>query len=104
MGFLGFGKKKEPEPVNLKDYLSEEEIRLLETELRTVANRVPGETSAVVAGLAESVKNGESLPVKEGLGMCVSALNMTKGFGEAQAGSAELLGKLTEIRKKLTGK
>ena len=104
MGFLGFGKKKEAVQVDLKNYLSGDETAMLIKELQTLAKRVPGETSAVVANLAEDLRAGRTIPAKEGLGMCVSAIRMNQSFSESQEGSTALLDKLSEIKKTLVGK
>ena len=102
MGFLGFGKKK-AEPINLKDYLGEEDINFLYTELQTMAKRVPGETSGIATALAESIKSGDLIPAKESIGMCLSAIKMNQAFKESQAGSEKLLDKLAAIEKQIKG-
>ena len=104
MAFLGFGKKKEIIQVNVKDYLSDDEIGMLITELNTLAKRVPGETSAVVSDLAKTIREGGTIPAKEGLGMCVSAIKMNQSFSESQEGSSALLDKLSGVSKTLLGK
>lgn len=100
MGLFGFGKKKaDAAPLNVKALLTEEELTLLVTEMRTVANRVPGETSAIMAATADTILEGGDIPAKAGLDLCIAALNMTDSFKESQPGNRELAKKLEAIRK-----
>ncbi len=99
MGFWGRSKKKDKETVELKSLLSAEEVALLVTELRTTAGRVPGETSAVMSAMAGAIEEGAAIPFKQGLDLCISAINMNEAFDEAKSGSRELAKKLETIRK-----
>ena len=99
MGLFGFGKKKDLQPIELKTLLSAEEIALLVEELNTTAARVPGGTSAMMSAMAETIKEGASIPFMQGLDLCISAINMNEAFHEAKNGSRELAKKLEAIRK-----
>ena len=99
MGLFGRAKKKDAEPIELKAFLSSEEAALLIAELRTTANRVPGETSAIMSAMAETIEEGGTIPFKQGLGLCVSAINMNEAFHEAKSGSQELVKKLEAVMK-----
>lgn len=96
---FGFGKKKPAEMIDLKSLLTSDELTLLVEELRKVANRVPGETSSIMAATAESLLAGDSGPKKQILDLCISALNMTNSFKEASEGNRELVEKLEGIKK-----
>jgi hypothetical protein len=100
MGLFGFGKKKDLQPVDLKTLLSAEEVELLVGELNTTAARVPGETSAIRSAMANTIEEGGTIPFKQGLGLCVSAINMNESFHEAKSGSRELAKKLEAILKR----
>ena len=99
MGLFGFGKKKDPQTIDLKTVLSAEEIALLIDELNTTAVRSPGETGAIIRATAETIQEGDTIPLKQGLDLCISALNMNEAFHEAGQGNRELLKKLETIRK-----
>ena len=99
MGLFGRSKKKNMEPVALKALLSAEEIALLVTELRTTASRVPGETSAIMSALADTIEEGAAIPFQQGLDLCVSAISMNEAFHEGKSGSRELAQKIEMIRK-----
>ena len=99
MGLFGFGKKTNLQSIDLKTLLSAEETELLVGELNTTAARVPGETSAMMNAMAETIKEGAAIPFKQGIDLCISAINMNEAFHEAKSGSRELAKKLEAIRK-----
>ena len=99
MELFGRAKKKDVEPIELKAILSAEEVAGLVTELRTAANRVPGETSAMMSAMAKIIEEGAAMPFQQGLDLCISAINMNEAFHEAKSGSRDLVKKLESIRK-----
>ena len=60
---------------------------------------MPGETSAMMSAMAETIKEGAAIPFMQGLDLCISAINMNEAFHEAKNGSRELAKKLVAIRK-----
>ena len=99
MGLFGRAKKKDIELIELKSMLSAEELALMVAELRTTASRAPGETGAIMSAMADSIEEGTAIPLKQGLDLCISAINMNEAFHEAKNGSQELARKLEAIRK-----
>ncbi len=87
--------------LDLKSMLSGEEMRLLLTDLNTVAGKAPGEGKAVVLTTAQMVKESGVIPV-QGLDLCIAAvqdsLQTFAAFGMVPAGHAALLEKLKQMK------
>ena len=111
MGLFGFGKKKaesarqkpsaeKNETLNLKSILNEEEIRLLVTDLNTVAGKVPSDKRSIVTAMADLVQKNGTIPM-QGLSLCIAAVQESLGtfaaFGLAPSGHTALLEKLKKL-------
>ena len=107
MGLFNFGKKQNQEKagvrkIDLKSILSEEEIRLLITDLTTVASKVQGDGRAIVTATAGMFTESGVIPV-QGLDLCFAAVQDSLGtfsaFGMIPAGHTALLEKLKKMKE-----
>lgn len=112
MGLFNFRKNKsnDKQPpakanvnkIDMKSLLSEDEIRLLITDLNTVAGKVQGDGKSVINATTEMITGSGVIPV-QCLDLCIAAVQDTLGtfsaFGLAPAGNTALLEKLEKCKK-----
>ena len=86
--------------VDLRKHLTEEEIKILLSDLQVASDKVPPDQKAALDALAREISGTGSIHVKT-LPVCVSAVEMGLGvfsaFGLAPAGHSALLDKLKKL-------
>ena len=88
--------------VDLRKHLTEEEIKILLSDLQVASDKVPADQKVALDALAKEISGTGSIHAKT-LPVCVSAVEMGLGvfsaFGMAPAGHSALLDKLKNLAK-----